>query len=1249
LATGAPPVDSKLPMSWRRSSKRLSTAFDSKRRSSFDPTQMLLHFDPSALRHLDDKVASMKTDLRAWFRRELAVSGVSIMLDILNAGVSVLSCGMYIAQQYMSADSDTYTLLENLDNRVFSIYFVLDLLLALFVSDKPLVFLRSMRTMVDILTLVPCALSFTPASGTGDAGVNGGLRLLRSLRLARIHRLANYFKTEIAQHTFRMLLGCVVLLVMSAGSIHLAETLDPVAVSYYEENYAEGKIPFHDVLYFVVVSITTVGYGDISPRSLGSKVITMLMILAMLIWLPTQTNRLVHLLSLQSEFARKDLSRSHRDHILICGDLTSGSEVSSLLGELFHPDHGAKAMFKRAVLLSNYFPSTEVRSVISLAQFESSVEYLEGNSMSDADLERASAEHADVVLMIIDKVTSNPDNSDASTMLEAMSIKRYVKRKTGRSVPIFMQLIKPENKENFTRWLEKFDQKTQQPEHVLLMATAPKLADQIICVEETKMHVMAASTQAPSISTFISNLVACSFMTDDGTSSLINESRWETEYLAGAAYESYDVQLDSSFTGRRFAEAASEVFAKTGVTLFGLQIHPPGMQLRVVLNPSTCIPDCVTCKVRGFVLARDSENAAQVINCLDFKPASGKKSRKASGSRESVSSKGPEWLKKYAESSENTPPGQQRTLKPKLTRPSLKSVGRAMANLENRQQMAKMQSVVRSAMTHRVANAAWDFHLDPDAQDAAMSMMQMYHLNTEPVNKADVTFNSISELEAAGVLKGKKPTLICGGIVHLYYIMLPLRGAHLADIEPVVVLHPDPIPEGIWKKVRYFPQLFFIQGCPLEPEDLLRAGSGRAASAIIMAGSKRVTMMSNSGVQVSDTTNLLDSDSIFVYQSISSANPSCNIVAEMIDVGNIPFMSTDDLHEKDQYYMEAAFAAGEVYNYAVLDKMLVNTYYGSNLAKPILWSHLIVGEDPVQAARWNFQNKVIHKTEAIVGSHMFQIPVPAECVGKQYEAAFEHLAAEGTVPLGLVRGVWPEQKNTGTKGNLRPYLYTNPTPDTTVESCDQMLVLCLNQPRRGAHSETERKMSKTPSAPLGHARRKSSMEGHVRAKQTSALLSQTLERQAREEKKPLETLEHRAEVLELLRDRNASSRTSSPRPSLPSSTRVLPLADADLLEQVQAVARRQAELEGSMGAQFREMAAKQDAQTQLIAELLELQRAPAPAPASRPAAQPPPMAVSKLRREDSAKRELPQLRQLRREDSVAGHLVITADDQVAML
>jgi len=65
-------------------------------------------------------------------------------------------------------------------------------------------------------------------------------------------------------------------------------------------------LQFHDALYFVIVTLITLGYGDINPSNEFGQLITLMMIIITIIVVPQQTTELLRLISMQSEFRREE-------------------------------------------------------------------------------------------------------------------------------------------------------------------------------------------------------------------------------------------------------------------------------------------------------------------------------------------------------------------------------------------------------------------------------------------------------------------------------------------------------------------------------------------------------------------------------------------------------------------------------------------------------------------------------------------------------------------------------------------------------------------------------------------------------------------------------------------------------------------------------------------------------------------------------------------------------------------------------
>ncbi len=154
----------------------------------------------------------------------------------------------------------------------FTILFTIEYLLRLFSAPNRLRYALSFFGIVDLLSLLPTYLSLV----FGGVQYMTVVRILRMLRVFRVLKLASYMqqagflanalKTS-RQKVFVFFLF-VLLLVTIFGS-----------VLYVIEGPENGFTSIPTSIYWAIVTLTTVGYGDISPKTpLGQAVASMIMI-----------------------------------------------------------------------------------------------------------------------------------------------------------------------------------------------------------------------------------------------------------------------------------------------------------------------------------------------------------------------------------------------------------------------------------------------------------------------------------------------------------------------------------------------------------------------------------------------------------------------------------------------------------------------------------------------------------------------------------------------------------------------------------------------------------------------------------------------------------------------------------------------------------------------------------------------------------------------------------------------------------
>jgi len=156
---------------------------------------------------------------------------------------------------------------------IFTILFTIEYLARIVSIRRPLYYITSFYGIIDLISVIPTylALFFT---GGQYLLVIRALRLLRIFRILKLTRYMGEASTlmtalNASRHKITVFLGAVFAIVVIMGTI-----------MYLIEGGENGFTSIPRSIYWAIVTLTTVGYGDIAPQTiLGQTLASVIMIM----------------------------------------------------------------------------------------------------------------------------------------------------------------------------------------------------------------------------------------------------------------------------------------------------------------------------------------------------------------------------------------------------------------------------------------------------------------------------------------------------------------------------------------------------------------------------------------------------------------------------------------------------------------------------------------------------------------------------------------------------------------------------------------------------------------------------------------------------------------------------------------------------------------------------------------------------------------------------------------------------------
>lgn len=214
-----------------------------------------------------------------------------------------------------------------------------------------------------------------------------------------------------------------------------------VAIFITDQYYSKkGLIGIFDAIYWAIVTIATVGYGDIVPVSRIGKFFAILIIVSGPVVLSLITASIASILVERKIMEGKGLDAiREKDHIIICGWNENGEKIIE----------GILLQWKSSppvIVLVNELDRDEVQTI--QYKYEGrNIKFLRGNFVKEDVLAKANLVRAKAAIVLADTSGGHTlDKADERTIFGTMAIKSMAAK-----VRTCAELIKPDNREHLKR------------------------------------------------------------------------------------------------------------------------------------------------------------------------------------------------------------------------------------------------------------------------------------------------------------------------------------------------------------------------------------------------------------------------------------------------------------------------------------------------------------------------------------------------------------------------------------------------------------------------------------------------------------------------------------------------------------------------------------------------------------------------------------------------------------------------------
>ncbi|CAD5119157.1 DgyrCDS7795 [Dimorphilus gyrociliatus] len=378
------------------------------------------------------------------------------------------------------------------------------------------------------------------------------MRALWIMTVPKILKYLNVLQTSNAIHMAQLLAYLVGFWLSSAGFVHLVETSGDPFNNWENNQY----LSYWECLYFLVITMSTVGYGDVTCVTVIGKSFIIIFIIGSMYLFARNIDVIVQIIGKAGNNNCSYKKPAGVKHLVIVGSITYYS-VKNFVDEFLHVDWQQKNL--TLIFLNKQKP--DLRTYTIFKKNFTNVKFFMGTPMNAYDLGRVKLKEAEAFIVMANPYTGNRDEEDASNVLRVIAAKNYHPK-----IRIIVQLLSYQNKGhllNLSPWSED---------------------DKIICEDEIKLGFLAQSCVAPGFSTLISNLFVLKNAKNYEKNCRHGYYRWHSNYVTGSDMELYTCKFSESFYEYTFVEAAEICYTMCDLLLIGIKSTNFCGKKRIIMN-----------------------------------------------------------------------------------------------------------------------------------------------------------------------------------------------------------------------------------------------------------------------------------------------------------------------------------------------------------------------------------------------------------------------------------------------------------------------------------------------------------------------------------------------------------------------------------------------------------------------------------------------------------------------------------------